>query len=155
MSQLRWRWPLILVISAGLIGMHHFLSGPTTTHPMGEDHSMPSAVTASAERVPDHPRAHDHEEANGGGTAHATVINGASPTRSTAEAGCCPGMGAMGHLCLAVLAAGGALIAVLMLLAVSTHPAVRACFASGVGPQTARAPPPAVDRLSQLCVLRL
>jgi hypothetical protein len=138
---------LIVVLVAGLVGMHHLLIVCT-------GHAMPMARATRSESssmtVPPTsatPIQHADLDAAGKNPVEASAM-------VTSQADCCDPMDMVGHFCLAVLTAITGLLAALIVAV-----ARRRALASGhllvdVNAVAARAPPLGDARLTQLCVLR-
>jgi hypothetical protein len=131
---IRHQWLLIVVIAAGLVGMHHVVHVHTA-------HTMPMTMASAT------PTKH----------AHPTPI-GATPVAVTStlvsHADCCDPVDMVGHFCLAVLAASTALAAALIFAAARRRPVEPGYLLAAVSAVAARAPPIGCARLTQLCVLR-
>ncbi|MGH3935689.1 MAG: DUF6153 family protein [Pseudonocardiaceae bacterium] len=129
---IRPQWLLIVVIAAGLVGMHHLV----------HVHSAHTKAMANAM-----PTAHPHP-----GPIGVTPVALASPAAPQAD--CCDPMNMVGHSCLAVLTAITALVVALILAAMRRRPLKPGSPLATVIAVAARAPPDGGPALTQLCVLR-
>lgn len=129
---IRHQWLLIVVIAAGLVGMHHLVH-------VNSEHTK---VMASAT-----PTVHAHPDPIG-----VTPVPMASPV--VAQADCCDPMDMVGHFCLAVLTAITALVGALILAAMWRRQLKPGSALVTVNAVAARAPPSGGPRFIQLCVLR-
>jgi hypothetical protein len=129
---MRHQWLLIVVIAAGLVGMHHLV----------HMHTEHTKTVASAT-----PTADSH---------HAPL--GLAPVAMTSplvpHADCCDPLNMMGHLCLAVLTALTALVVALIFATMWRRPLQMGSVLATVSAVAARAPPSGGSRLIQICVLR-
>lgn len=133
---IRPQWLLIVIVAAGLVGMHHLVHA----------HS-------------EHTKAIYYPEASATPTVHprpapigVTPVVLASPAAPQAD--CCDLMDMVGHFCLAVLTAVTVLIVALIFAAIRRRPLKPESPLATVTAVAARAPPDGVPRLTQLCVLR-
>lgn len=130
---MRRQWFLIVVMIAGLVGMHHLI----------HVHAEHTNAMASAA-----PPAHPHLA-----PIIVTPIPMTSPVAPHGD--CCDPMDMMGHFYLAVLTAITALVVVLILAAMWNRPLKPGSLLATVSAVAARAPPPRRGPpLIQLCVLR-
>ncbi|MGH3975608.1 MAG: DUF6153 family protein [Pseudonocardiaceae bacterium] len=129
---IRHQWWLIVVIAAGLVGMHHLV----------HTHTEHTKTVASAT-----PTAPPH---------HAPI--GPAPVAMTSplvpHADCCDPLNMMGHLCLAVLTAITSLVVALLFAAMWRRPLQLGSLLATVSAVAARAPPNGGPRLIQLRVQR-
>jgi hypothetical protein len=158
------QWLVIVALAAGLIGMHHLVvMGAIASHggahqgAMAATTTLPDAAAPHAELVTGR-IASTGRDGSIGSPDTVTTENevAASAGRSVSAAGCCPEMGCMmGHPCVTILTAAGAMIAPAMLNTVATHSqAVLLPLTYGVDSLLARAPPSSDARLSLLGVWR-
>ena len=134
---IRQQWLLIVVIAAGLIGMHHLVH----VHTGHIGHMQPMAMARAT------PTEHLHPTSIG-----ATPVAVTSPLVSHAD--CCDPMAMAGHFCLAVLAAITTLVAVLIFAAMWRRPLKPTYLLATINAVAARAPPIRSPGLTRLCVLR-
>ncbi|MGH3693940.1 MAG: DUF6153 family protein [Pseudonocardiaceae bacterium] len=126
----RHQWLLIVVVAAGLVGMHHLV------HAHAED----PIVMASATHI---------------GLADVDPVAAKSTAVMAAPADCCDHhMDLVGHLCLAVLTAFTSLTAALIFAAARAQPLEAGHVLAAVRAVAARAPPADGARFTRLCVLR-
>jgi hypothetical protein len=140
----RHQWLLIVVLAAGLIGMHHLLL--VCTAPM----AMATGPGSSPMMVPPMsatPIQHANPDPAGNNPVEATSV-------VTSQADCCDPMDMAGHFCLAVLTAITTLAAALILTVARYRPAEPGHLLVDVSAVAARAPPVGCAGLTQLCVLR-
>lgn len=135
---IRHQWLLIVVIAAGLVGMHHLVH----VHSDHNVHSDHKTTMTSAK-----PAVHPHPDL----IAVAPVVV-TSPAVSQAD--CCDPMDMVGHFCLAVLTAITALVVALILAAMWCRPLNTRSLLATVSAVAARAPPGDRPPFIQLCVLR-
>jgi hypothetical protein len=138
---------LIVVIAAGLVGMHHLLLVCTAqTMPM----DMVTGPGSSPMMVPSTnvtPILHaDPDPAGTSSVGSSSVV--------TPQADCCDPMDMVGHFCLAVLTALTTLAASLIVAAARRRPAEPGHLLVDVRAGAARAPPVGCAEFTQLCVLR-
>jgi hypothetical protein len=146
-SRTRHQWLLIVVIAAGLVGMHHLLLACTAqTMPI----ALATGSVSSLMMVP---------------SAGATPILHAAPAPAgtnsveassvvTSQADCCDPMDMVEHFCLAVLTALTTFAAALIVAVAQRRPAEPGDLLVDVRVGAARAPPVGCAGLIQLCVLR-
>ncbi len=129
---MRHQWLLIVVITAGLVGMYHLVHG----------HSEHTKTVARATLT-----AHPH---------HASI--GLAPVAMTSplllHAHCCEPPNSMGHLCLAVLTVISSLVVALIFAAMWCRVLQLGPLLPTVSAVAARAPPSGGPRFIQLCVQR-
>lgn len=142
----RRQWLLIVVIAAGLVGMHHLLVVCTTpTMPMamaigpGSSPVMVAPMSTTLQRADPAPAG--------------TNAVGASSVM-TSQGDCCDPMDMVGHFCLAVLTALTTLAAALIVAVAQRRPVEPGHLLVDVRAGATRAPPVGCAGLIQLCVLR-
>jgi len=140
----RHQWLLIVVIVAGLIGMHHLLLVCTMPIAMvtGFGSSPTSVPPMSATPI----QYADHDSAGMNPVEASSVV--------MPQADCCDPMDMGGHFCLAVLTAITTLAGALIAAVARRQPAEPGHLLVDVSAVAARAPPVGCARLTQLCVLR-
>jgi len=160
-SGLLRRWLLVLVLAAGLIGMHHLIAGHPdalagATQPVAASAMVamgPVVASGAAASTGIRPvagrAATPGQDGPGFAVAPSARISGPGPVMNM------PVMDMLMHACLAVLAALSvlALAAAVGLLTLSRPADDRARPRPAV-PHWARPPPRTAVRLAQLCVLR-
>lgn len=129
---MRHQWLLIVVIIAGLVGMHHLVHGHA-------EHAKAMASPTSAAYPQPAPIA---------------VISAAVASPVVPHADCCDPMNMVGHFCLAVLNAITAFAFALILMALWRRLLTSGFVLAMVSAIAARAPPSGGPRLIRLCVLR-
>lgn len=135
-GMIRPQWLLIVVIAAGLVGMHHVVHVPSVGTPSAQTEAMTSA-TPTARPRPD--------------LISVTPVALASP--AAPRVACCDPVDMVGHLCLTVLTAVTALAVALILAARRCRP-LRPWAALATVTAVATRAPPNVPRFTQLCMLR-
>jgi hypothetical protein len=144
---IRHQWLLIVVITAGLLGMHHMLLVCTaqttlmtiTTGPGPSPVIVPwTSVTSIL---------HADRDPAGTNPVEASLV-------VTSQDDCCDPMDMAGHFCLAVLTAITALVGALIVAVVRRRPAEPAQLLVDVSAVAVRAPPIGCARRTQLYVLR-
>ncbi|HEX8759690.1 MAG TPA: DUF6153 family protein [Pseudonocardiaceae bacterium] len=128
---MRHQWLLIVVIVAGLLGMHHLI----------HVHTEHTKTVASAT-----PTADSHH-------APFELAPVAMTSPLVPHADCCDPLNMMGHLCLAVLTVLTALVVALIFAIMWRRPLQMWSVLATVSAVAARAPPTGRPRLTQLCVL--
>lgn len=143
----RRQWLLIVVIAAGLVGMHHLLLVCTAhTTPMtivtgpGSSPTVmpPMSATPSQHADPDPARMNP---------AEATSV-------VTSQPDCVDPMDMVGHFCLAVLTTITTIAAALIVAVARCRPLEPGYLPVDLSAVAARAPPVGCARFTQLCVLR-
>jgi hypothetical protein len=142
----RRQWLLIVVIAAGLVGMHHLLvvcTAPTMPMAMaigpGSSPVMVAPMSTTLQRA-------DPAPAGSNAVGASSVV--------TSQGDCCDPMDMVGHFCLAVLTALTTLAAALIVAVAQRRPAEPGHLLVDVRAGAARAPPVGCAGLIQLCVLR-
>jgi len=145
-SMIRHEWLLIVVITAGLLGMHHLLVCTEQTTPMtiATGPGSSPVMVPSTSVTPILPADRD--------------LAGTNPVEAslvvTSQADCCYPMDMVRHVCLAVLTAITALVAALIVAVARRRAAEPGQLLVDVSTVAARAPPIGCARRTQLCVLR-
>lgn len=140
---IRHQWLLVVAIVAGLVGMHHLITG----HGM----SMAAATGSGSISMSAVPAEHSQAGRLGIHPVEASLV---SSSVGMSQADCCGSMDMVGQCCLAVLTTVTALTAALM-VAVAwrrvREPGYLLVALSALG---GRGPPICCTRFTQLCVLR-
>jgi len=143
----RHQWLLIVVIVAGLIGMHHLLLVCTAqTMPLAIATGFGSSPTSVPPMSATPIQYADHDSAGMNAVEASSTL--------TSQADCCDPMDMGGHFCLTVLTAITTLASALIVALARRQPAEPGHLLVDVSAVAARAPPVGCVRLTQLCVLR-
>ena len=141
---IRRQWLLVVAIVAGLVGMHHLITG----------HGMPMATATGSGSVSMSAAPAEHSHAGRLGI-HPVEARLVSSSAGMSQADCCGSMDMVGQCCLAVLTAVTALAAALMVAAVWRRVREPGYLLAALSALGARGPPIGCARFTQLCVLRL
>jgi hypothetical protein len=141
----RHQWLLIVVIAAGLIGMHHLLLVCTAqTMAMATGSGSSPTMVAPMSVMPIEHAGPDSAGMNPVGATSAV----------TSQADCCDPMDMVGHFCLAVLTAITTLAAGLIVAVARRQPVEPGYLLVDFRAVAARGPPAGCARFAQLCVLK-
>lgn len=140
---IRRQWLLVVAIVAGLVGMHHLITG----------HGMSMAVTPDSGSVSMSAAPTEHSHASHLGI-HPVEARLVSSSAGMSQADCCGSMDMAGQCCLAVLTTVTALAAALMVAAAWRRVSEPGYLLVTLSAPGARGPPTGCARFTQLCVLR-